>query len=149
MQNTLITHKRTYDWLKQYQFQQGNKAAVGAKHKGKKMKTFLAEMFMKMSDEEKARYAMKLDAEIALRLAEGNPHSTADVVTRNISEVLNELEDGNKAIRQSLANGQSLPIEGQTKTVDSVPAQSSAEPLQSTQVVEKYNPQEPSAGLHD
>lgn len=140
MQNTAIQHKRQYDWLKQYQFQKGQSGNPSGKN-GKSAKQFAREMLLSMADENKAEFLKTLDPEIVWRMAEGNPHNTDTVVTMTISDVLKDLEDGNKAIRQNLENEQSLPIEGQAETINTVPAQQSPEPLRPAQVVEKYNPQ--------
>lgn len=149
MQNSAIQHKRQYDWLKQYQWQKGQSGNPKGGPKGKRLKTFAAEVLEQMSGDDKAAFLKTLDPEIVWRMAEGNPHSTADVVTRNIAEVLNELEDGNKAIRQGLANKQPLPDTGQTETVDTVSAQQSPNTLPAEQVVEEHNSEEPATGLHD
>lgn len=141
MQNSAIQHKRQYDWLKQYQWQQGQSGNPAGGPKGKRLKTVAAEVLKAMSGPDKAKFLMTLDPEIVWRMAEGNPHNTDTVVTMSISDVLKELEDGNKAIRQKLADEQPLPVEGQAETVVTIPAEPSPAPLQPEQVVEKYNPE--------
>lgn len=66
------TEKKTYDWLKQYQFQKGNPGGPG-RPKGKSLKTFVKEMLEAMSDEAKAEFLKKLDPEMIWQMGEGRP----------------------------------------------------------------------------
>ena len=142
MQNSAIHHKRQYDWLKQYHWQKGQSGNPNGGPKGKRLKTFAAEVLAQMEGEDKAEFLKTLDPEIVWRMAEGNPHSTADVVTRNISEVLNELDARNRLIRQNLENGESIPDTGQIPQTDTIPTQPSTEPLPPSQMVAEHYTQE-------
>jgi hypothetical protein len=70
--------KKSYDWLKQYQFQKGNNANPNGRPKGKSLKTFVREMFENMPEEDKAEFLKCVDPELVWRMSEGNPHSTED-----------------------------------------------------------------------
>jgi len=149
MQNSAIHHKRQYDWLKQYHWQKGQSGNPKGGPKGKRLKTFAAELLEEMAGEDKAKFLKTLDPEIVWRMAEGNPHNTANVVTRNISEVLNELENGNKIARQTMAHAEPLQDTGQTEEANPIPAEPSSEPLPPAQVVTEHYIEEPPIGLHD
>lgn len=51
--------------------------------KGKTLKEFAREYLMNLPDEKKQEYLDKLPAEIAWKMAEGNPHNTSDVMSGN------------------------------------------------------------------
>lgn len=67
------SHKRRYDWLKQYQFQKGNNANPNGRPKGKSLKTFVREMLEDMNEEDKAKYLKELDPEFVWKMGEGQP----------------------------------------------------------------------------
>jgi hypothetical protein len=94
-EDTIKPHKKSYDWLKQYQFQKGNNANPNGRPKGKSLKTFVREMLESMDDESKALYLKDLDPEMVWKMAEGNPHSTSDnttelIIPKPISNVLRD-----------------------------------------------------------
>jgi len=51
--------------------------------KGQTLKEFAREMLMSMNPEEKRVYLKQLPPEIVWKMAEGNPHSTSDVMSGN------------------------------------------------------------------
>ena len=77
-ENTIKPHKKSYDWLKQYQFQKGNNANPNGRPKGKSLKTFVREMLESMDDENKAKYLKELDPEFVWKMGEGNPDSKTE-----------------------------------------------------------------------
>jgi len=77
--NTIKSHKKSYDWLKQYQFQKGNNANPNGRPKGKSLKTFAREMLEAMPDDEKARYLKELDPDFTWKMAEGNPANNVEI----------------------------------------------------------------------
>lgn len=80
-ENTIKPHKKSYDWLKQYQFQKGNNANPNGRPKGKSLKTFVREMLENMDDEHKAEYLKELDPEMVWKMGEGNPATNQDITT--------------------------------------------------------------------
>ncbi len=70
---------RNYDWLKQYHWQKGQSGNPAGGKKGKRLKTFVAEMLEKMNDEDKAIFLKKLDPEMVWRMAEGNPKQDTEI----------------------------------------------------------------------
>lgn len=81
MSDTGGQHKRQYDWLKQYQFQKGQSGNPSGGQKGKSLKTFVREIFEKMSDEDKAKFLKKLDPDLIWRMGEGQPRQDTDVTS--------------------------------------------------------------------
>lgn len=73
MEETSKPHKKSYDWLKQYQFQKGNNANPNGRPKGKSLKEFAREFLMALPDEEKATYLSTLPEDMVWKMAEGNP----------------------------------------------------------------------------
>jgi hypothetical protein len=51
--------------------------------KGQTMKEFAREFLMKMSPEEKEKWLQGLSADIVWRMAEGNPHNTNDLTSKD------------------------------------------------------------------
>ena len=80
-EDTIKPHKKSYDWLKQYQFQAGNNANPNGRPKGKSLKTFVREMLEAMDDEHKAIYLKELDPEFVWKMGEGNPDNKTDLTT--------------------------------------------------------------------
>lgn len=74
-------HRKSYDWLKQYQFQKGNNANPNGRPKGKSLKTFVRETLESMSDEDKSKYLKELDPEMVWQMGEGRPDSKTDATT--------------------------------------------------------------------
>mgnify|MGYP001589647413 CR=1 FL=1 len=87
--NTATQHKKQYDWLKQYQWQKGQSGNPAGAKKGKKLKTFVADTLMQMSDEDKAKFLKELDPELVWKMGEGLPKTdlelSGEVTTKIIS----------------------------------------------------------------
>lgn len=79
MDDTDKSHRKPYDWLKQYQFQKGNNANPNGRPKGKSLKTFAREMLESMDDESKAEYLKELDPKIVWEMAEGRAKQDVDI----------------------------------------------------------------------
>ena len=78
MDDTIKPQRKSYDWLKQYQFQKGNNANPNGRPKGKSLKTFAREFLMALPDEEKANYLACLPEDLVWRMAEGQPEQGLD-----------------------------------------------------------------------
>lgn len=87
-EETIKPHKKTYDWLKQYQFQKGNNANPNGRPRGKSLKTFVREMLESMNDEDKAKYLKQLDPEFVWKMGEGNPEAKTDITSNGKTIVL-------------------------------------------------------------
>lgn len=80
MDETLKPHKKSYDWLKQYQFQKGNNANPAGRPKGKSLKEFARDFLMALPDEEKATYLSTLPEEMVWKMAEGMPDAKTNLL---------------------------------------------------------------------
>ena len=78
-ETTNKSHRKPYDWLKQYQFQAGNNANPKGRPKGKSLKEFAREFLMALPDEEKATYLSTMPEDLVWKMAEGLPHSNTDL----------------------------------------------------------------------
>ena len=88
-EDAIKPHKKSYDWLKQYQFQKGNNANPTGRPKGKSLKTFAKEMLEQMDDEEKARYLKDLDnLDFTWRMAEGQPKQDMEVTGEMVTKII-------------------------------------------------------------
>ena len=104
MENTNEPHKRNYDWLKQYQFQKGNKANLKGRPKGSKtLKVFVKEYITTMSDEEKLAFLETMTSETIWKMAEGNPHQTEDITSNGeaLQPVLVKFINGDESHRDT------------------------------------------------
>ena len=70
-ENTEKQYKKQYDWLKQYQWQKGQSGNPGGSKKGKRLKTFAAEILESMDDEAKAKFLKEIEPRIVWEMAEG------------------------------------------------------------------------------
>lgn len=81
-ENTNKSNKKSYDWLKPYQFGAGNNANPNGRPKGKTLKEFAREYLQSLPDERKIEYLATLPEEIVWKMAEGNPDTKSDVIIR-------------------------------------------------------------------
>lgn len=81
MDDTVKQQKKQYDWLKPYQWEKGQSGNPEGGKKGKRLKTMVAEMFERMTDEEKKEFLNHIDPETVWRMAEGNPKQDTDITT--------------------------------------------------------------------
>ena len=87
--NTQKQYKKQYDWLKQYQFQKGQSGNPGGSRKGKRLKTFAAEILEAMSDEDKAIYMKEqLDAKTIWEMAEGKAKQDVELSGELTSKIV-------------------------------------------------------------
>jgi|SRR3990167_11045358 len=96
-ENTVKSHKKSYDWLKQYQFQAGNCANPEGRPKGKSLKEFAREFLMNLPDEDKADYLSCLPEDLVWKMAEGNPSNddSLKVEGKIIVEISKSVADKN------------------------------------------------------
>lgn len=88
MDDTTKPHRKTYDWLKQYQFQKGNNANPNGRPKGKSLKTFAREMFESMNEDDKAEFLKELDPRIIWEMAEGKPKADIELSGEVTSKII-------------------------------------------------------------
>ena len=93
-EETATQHKKQYDWLKPHQWQKGESGNPAGGKKGKRLKTFVTEMFERMTDEEKSEFLNHIDPELVWKMAEGNPKSE-DKIEVDIPATLIEIIKGN------------------------------------------------------
>ena len=100
MEDTEKPRKKSYDWLKQYQFQKGNNANPNGRPKGKSLKEFAREFLMALPDEEKTNYLACLPEDIVWKMAEGNP----DIGVQHSGEVefKIKIDDGSELVEAPL-----------------------------------------------
>lgn len=136
-EKTATQHKKQYDWLKQYQWQKGQSGNPEGGKKGKRLKTFVAEMFENMTDEDKAIFLKGLEPDLIWKMAEGNPKDESEIKHRvTISEVLDNLDNnGQEIIGQSMEIKPSIQDTQQNGAVDNVQNEQSPTALSSEQVV--------------
>ncbi len=127
-----------------YMWKKGQSGNLAGRPKGKTMKEYARELLEYDNEEARQEFLHGIPKIDIWKMAEGNPQNTlaAEMKVTNISEVLSELDARNRLTRQNLENEQSLPDKGQTEEIDSVPAESSPEPLPPTQMVTEHYPQE-------
>lgn len=76
------TYKKSYDWLKPYQFKEGNNANPNGRPKGKTLKEFAREYLQSLPDERKIEYLATLPEDIVWKMAEGNPANATDLTSK-------------------------------------------------------------------
>lgn len=81
-------HTKQYDWLKQYQWQKGQSGNPGGVRKGKRLKTFAAEVIEGMSDEDKTEFMKHLDPRVIWEMAEGKARQDVDIQGEITSKVI-------------------------------------------------------------
>lgn len=93
MENANKTEKKTYDWLKPYQFKKGNPGGPG-RPPGKSLKTFVREYFEGLDDDAKMEFLQQIDPKVAWEMAEGKPESSNKLdakIEHSVSEESKEL----------------------------------------------------------
>lgn len=81
------THKKTYDWLKPYQFQKDNPGGPG-RPKGQSLKEFAREFLMNLPPEEKLVYLSCMPEDLVWKMAEGNPKQEVDGEVKAVLNVI-------------------------------------------------------------
>lgn len=73
--------RKSYDWLKQYQFQKGNNANPNGRPKGQSLKEFARIFLMSLPDEDKLDYLSTMPEDFVWKMAEGAPQTNTDITT--------------------------------------------------------------------
>ena len=87
-ENTEKQHTKQYDWLKQYQWQKGHSGNPGGTPKGKRLKTFAAEILEGMSEEQKAEFLKTIDPRIIWEMAEGKAKQDVEMSGELTSKII-------------------------------------------------------------
>ena len=87
-ENTEKQYKKQYDWLKQYQWQKGQSGNPGGAKKGKRLKTFAAEILESMDDEAKAKFLKEIEPRIVWEMAEGKAKQDIDANVEVTTKVI-------------------------------------------------------------
>jgi hypothetical protein len=100
MEDTRKTDKKSYDWLKPYQFKKGNPGGPG-RPRGKSLKTFVREYFETLDDAGKMHFLENIDPKTAWEMAEGKPEARQTFEGKIEHSVAPEtLEEVNKALEE-------------------------------------------------
>lgn len=75
--------KPEYNRKEDGKFGPGNNANPNGRPKGQTLKEYIRQRFLAMTPEEKDEFIAKLDPIDIFKMAEGNPHSTSDVMSGN------------------------------------------------------------------
>lgn len=94
------SHKKSYDWLKPYQFGAGNNANPNGRPKGKTLKEFAREYLQSLPDERKIEYLATLPEDIVWKMAEGNPQQDSDITSGG--EKIHTLSSEERAVLDKL-----------------------------------------------
>lgn len=88
-ENTQKQHNKQYDWLRQYQWQKGQSGNPGGAKKGKRLKTFAAEILESMDDEAKAKFLREIEPRIVWEMAEGKAKQDVQVEGEMVTKIIN------------------------------------------------------------
>lgn len=134
-----------------YMWKKGQSGNPAGRPKGKTMKEYARELLECQTEEERQAFLNGIPKIDIWKMVDGNPQNTlaAEVKVRNISDVLNELEDVNKITRQTMENEQLIQDTGQAEANDTIPAKPSTTGLSPAQMVTEHYIEEPPTGLHD
>ena len=138
--------------LKPWQFKPGQSGNPLGLAKGTvSLKTWAKKYIQDLTDEQKLEFIGGLDKLDIWKMSEGNPDTKNDnTVTLTMSEVIKAAQN---AKRHKPTAGQKLEIadplfdKGQGEQPDNIPAQQSPNTLQPAPLVEKFDTQEPTAGI--
>ena len=98
MDKSAEQHKKQYEWLNPYKWKPGQSGNPAGKKPGKSLKTFVKEYLESLSDDDKVEFLKQIDAELAWKMAEGNPHQSNDMDHKGkvIIEIAKEIADKNE-----------------------------------------------------